>query len=185
LSRGWTVRFGKDGEPVPMDQLTPWTTLTNETHFSGVATYEKTVTVPPEMLRPGLALSFDFGHATAAQPGSEGLDGGARFRAALNPPVREAAILYVNHQRISSVWCPPYTVDVTGRLKAGENNIRIEVANLAVNYMAGIKLPNYDYEGLNRQFGNRFTPQNMGLIRPQPAGLTGPIRLLATVAAGP
>jgi hypothetical protein len=168
-----------------MDQLTPWTTLTNEIHFSGVATYEKTFTVPSEMLQPGLALSFDFGHATAAQPGSEGQDGGARFRAALNPPVREAAILYLNHQRIGSVWCPPYTVDVTGRLKAGENNIRIEVANLAVNYMAGIKLPNYDYEGLNRQFGNRFTPQNMGLIRPQPAGLTGPIRLLATAVTSP
>jgi hypothetical protein len=185
LSRAWTVRFGQDGRPVPMDQLTPWTTLTNEIHFSGVATYEKTFTVPSEMLQPGLALSFDFGHATAAQPGSEGQDGGARFRAALNPPVREAAILYLNHQRIGSVWCPPYTVDVTGRLKAGENNIRIEVANLAVNYMAGIKLPNYDYEGLNRQFGNRFTPQNMGLIRPQPAGLTGPIRLLATAVTSP
>ena len=185
LSHGWTVRFGPTGAPITMDPLVSWTALTNEIHFSGLATYEQTVTIAPEMLQPGVSVAFDFGPATASPPGSEGQDGGARFRAALNPPVREAAILYLNHQRIGSVWCPPYTVDVTGRLKAGENNIRIEVANLAVNYMAGIKLPNYDYEGLNRQFGNRFTPQNMGLIRPQPAGLTGPIRLLATAVTSP
>ena len=73
-------------------------------------------------------------------------------------------------------------IDVTGKLKAGENKIRIEAANLAVNYMAGIKLPNYNYKELTRHYGNRFQPQNLDLIRPLPSGLLGPVRLVAAVA---
>ncbi len=183
LSSGWTVRFAQDREPVAMEKLTSWTEVEGRTNFSGVATYEKTITVAPEMLKDGLSLSFDFGQTTASQPGSEGQDGGARFRAALNPPIREAAVLYLNDQRVGSVWCPPYLVEVTGKLKPSENKIRIEVANLAVNYMAGIKLPNYNYEGVTRQFGNRFQPQNLSLIQPLPSGLLGPVRLVATAAA--
>jgi hypothetical protein len=182
LSSGWTVRFGTNSEPVAMDKLADWTSLPDEKTFSGVATYEKTITVTPEMLQDGLSLSFDFGQATPSQPGSEGADGGPRFRAALNPPIREAAVIYLNDQRVGSLWCPPYALDVTGKLKPGENKIHIEVANLAINYMTSIKLPNYDYAGVTRQFGNRFTPQNMSLIQPLPSGLLGPVRLVATLA---
>jgi hypothetical protein len=135
------------------------------------------------MLQHGLSLSFDFGQATPSQPGMEGTAGGPRFRAALDPPVREAAVIYLNEQRVGSLWCPPYAIDVTGKLKSGENKIRIEVANLAINYMTGIKFPNYDYAGLTRQFGNRFTPQNLSLIQPLPSGLLGPVRLVATSAS--
>jgi hypothetical protein len=179
LSSGWTVRFGKDGAPIAMDTLASWTTLTNEINFSGVATYEKTVTIAPEMLKDGLSVSFDFGRWAPAQERG----GGQGYHASLEAPVREAAILYINDQRAGSVWCPPYSVDVTGKLKAGENKIRIEVANLAVNYMASIKLPNYDYEGVTRQFGNRFQPQNLNMIQPLPSGLFGPVRIVATAAA--
>jgi hypothetical protein len=182
LSSGWTVRFGTNSEPVAMDKLADWTSLPDEKTFSGVATYEKTITVTPEMLQDGLSLSFDFGQATPSQQGSEGADGGPRFRAALNPPIREAAVIYLNDQRVGSLWCPPYALDVTGKLKPGENKIHIEVANLAINYMTSIKLPNYDYAGVTRQFGNRFTPQNMSLIQPLPSGLLGPVRLVATPA---
>jgi hypothetical protein len=178
LSSGWTVRFGKDGAPVAMDTLASWTTLTNEINFSGVATYEKTITVEPGMLNDGLSVSFDFGQGTPAQ--ERGATQGVH--ADLEAPVREAAVVYLNDQRVGSVWCPPYSVDMTGKLKAGENKIRIEVANLAVNYMAGIKLPNYDYEGVTRQFGNRFQPQNLNLIQPLPSGLLGPVRLVAAAA---
>jgi hypothetical protein len=183
LSNGWTVTFGTNAELLAMDKLADWTSLPDGKTFSGVATYEKTIAVEPEMLQDGLSLSFDFGQATASQPGSEGADGGPHFRAALNPPIREAAVIYLNDQRVGSLWCPPYALDVTGKLKPGENKIRVEVANLAINYMTSIKLPNYDYSGVTRQFGNRFTPQNMSLIQPLPSGLLGPVRLVATAAA--
>jgi hypothetical protein len=179
LSSGWAVRFGTNAEPVAMDKLASWITLSDKINFSGVATYEKTVTVEPGMLNDGLSVSFDFGQETPTQ--DQGRAQG--IHANLDAPVREAAVLYLNDQRVGSVWCPPYSIDVTGKLKAGENKIRIEVANLAVNYMAGIKLPNYDYEGVTRQFGNRFQPQNMNLIQPLPSGLLGPVRLVAAAAA--
>ena len=175
LSTGWTVRFGTSGAPMAMDQLASWTTLTNGLHFSGVATYEKTITVAPGMLNNGLSVAFDFGQGT---PGLQER-GGQGSHADLTAPVREAAILYINDQRAGSVWCPPYSVDVTGKLKAGENKIRVEVANLALNYMAGIQFPNYDYAGVTRQYGNRFQPQGLNLIQPMPSGLLGPVRLVA------
>jgi hypothetical protein len=102
------------------------------------------------------------------------------YRVALDPPVREAAILYLNNQRIASLWAPPYSIDVTGKLKPGENTVRIEVANLAINYMAGIELPNYNYAGVTQKYGNRFQPQNLDMVQPLPSGLLGPLRLIAT-----
>ena len=118
---------------------------------------------------------------SASRKPSQERAGGQGYHANLDAPVREAAIVYVNDQRVGSVWCPPYAIDVTGKLKAGENKIRIEVANLAVNYMASIKLPNYDYAGVTEKYGNRFQPQDLNLIQPLPSGLLGPVRLVATV----
>ncbi|MGD1086135.1 MAG: glycosyl hydrolase [Verrucomicrobiota bacterium] len=181
LSTGWTVKFGKDGAAMPMEKLTSWTEIQSKLNFSGVATYEKTISVAPEMLKEGLSLAFDFGQATPTP--SAGGRGGMGYRVALDPPVREAAILYLNNQRVASLWAPPYTIDVTGKLKAGENTVRIEVANLAINYMASIKLPNYNYTGVTNTYGNRFQPQNLDLVRPLPSGLLGPLRLMATSAA--
>jgi hypothetical protein len=176
LSSNWTVRFGTNAAPVAMDTLASWTTLTNEINFSGVATYEKTISVEPGMLNDGLSVSLDFGQGTPVQE-----RGGQGFRAEIDAPIREAAVIYINDERVGSVWCPPYSIDVTGKLKAGENKIRIEVANLAVNYMASIKLPNYDYAGVTREFGNRFQPQNLNLIQPLPSGLLGSVRLVTSV----
>jgi len=178
LSAGWTVRFGTNSAPVTMDTLASWTTIPDKINFSGVATYEKTVVVAPGMLQAGLSVSLDFGKGTIPQERG----GGQGYHASLDGPIREAAVIYINDQRAGSVWCPPYSIDVTGKLKAGENKIRVEVANLAINYMAGIKLPNYDYEGVTRQFGNRFQPQNLNLIQPLPSGLLGPVRLVAAAA---
>jgi hypothetical protein len=185
LTSNWTVTFGKGWNvtsvngsmKVAMDKLTSWIDLPNDKNFSGVATYEKTISVEPGMLNAALSVNLDFGQGTPSQE-----RGGQGYHAELDAPVREAAVVYVNDQRVGSVWCPPYAIDVTGKLKAGENKIRIDVANLAVNYMASIKLPNYDYEGVTRQFGNRFQPQNLNLIEPLPSGLLGPVRLVAAPA---
>ena len=85
--------------------------------------------------------------------------------------------MYVNGQRAGAVWRPPFAVNLTGLLKAGTNGIRIEVANLAVNHMAGKPLP--DYRLLNQRYGVRFEPQDMDKIKPEPSGLLGPVRLVA------
>jgi hypothetical protein len=99
------------------------------------------------------------------------------MRAMLEGPVREAAIVYINGKRAGSVWCPPYRVDVSDLLQTGENRIRIVVANLAINELAKGPLP--DYKALNAKYGERFQPQDMSHLEPQPSGLLGPVRLIA------
>ena len=99
------------------------------------------------------------------------------MRALLEGPVREAAIVELNGQRVGSVWCPPYSIDVTDYLKSGDNMLRIIVANTAINYMAGHALP--DYRLLNLRYGERFQPQDMDKVQPILSGLLGNIRLNA------
>jgi hypothetical protein len=53
------------------------------------------------------------------------------------------------------------------------------VANLALNHMAGRALPNYRL--LNLRYGVRFQDQDMDKVQPIPAGLFGPIRLMAVL----
>ncbi len=74
------------------------------------------------------------------------------------------------------MWCPPYALDVSQALREGRNQIRIEVANLAINAMAGRALPSYRL--LNARYGTRFEPQDMDKVRPEPSGLLGDIRLV-------
>ena len=99
------------------------------------------------------------------------------MRALLEGPVREAAVVTVNGRRAGAVWCPPYSVDVTELLKSGENTLRIQVGNTAINHMAGRALP--DYRLLNLRYGERFQPQDMDKVQPVPSGLLGPIRLIS------
>jgi len=171
LSAGWNVRFGPQGPAVTMDTLRSWTDDDATQYFSGVATYEKSVIVPAAMIAKGLAVRLDFGEGRPIPP--ERLTNG--MRAWLDPPVREAATVFVNDQRAGSLWAPPYTLTVTDLLRPGANAFRIEVANVAINHMAGRALP--DYRLLNLRYGTRFEPQDMDKVRPVPAGLTGPITL--------
>jgi len=171
LSTGWLVRFGDGGAPRAFDRLRSWTDDPETRDFSGVATYEKTVDVPAGMLAAGRRVQLDFGETRPVPPVAQ-----ARQQAWLEAPVREAAVVYVNGQRVGAVWCPPYALEVGRLLKAGPNTIRIEVANLAVNYMASRALP--DYKLLNRRYGVRFEPQDMDKLQPVTAGLVGTIRLV-------
>ena len=97
------------------------------------------------------------------------------MRAWLESPVREAAVVYVNGERAGAVWRPPYQVDVTKFLHAGNNTIRVETSNLAINELAGRRPP--DYKLLNLKYGVRFVPQDMENLQPLPSGLLGPIRV--------
>jgi hypothetical protein len=181
LSDAWSVTFGKGAKPVVMEKLHSWTEDEATRSFAGVVTYEKKVAVPAEMLAAGNRVALSLGEAKPAGGDTGGMGavrgGGSRMQARIEAPVREAAVVYVNGRRAGAVWCPPYTVDVTGLLKRGENEIRIDVANLAVNFMAGRPLP--DYKALNARYGERFQPQDMDQIEPVTSGLLGPIQLIA------
>jgi hypothetical protein len=173
LSSGWQVAFGENSKPIMMDHLRSWTVDEETRYFSGVATYEKDIDVKENLLQQGLMVRLDFGEGTAIPQ----LNLRAGMQAWLDGPVREAAVVYVNGQRAGSVWCPPYSLDLTRLLRRGENRLRIVVGNLALNYMAGHRLP--DYRLLNLRYGERFQAQDMDKVRPVPSGLLGSIRLVA------
>jgi glycosyl hydrolase family 106( putative alpha-L-rhamnosidase) len=173
LSTGWRVSFGNNARTVTMDQLRSWTDADDTRYFSGTATYEKEVNVPSNFLQTGQTARLDFGEGTPIAEQSIR----AGMQTWLDAPVREAAVVYINDQRAGSIWSPPYQLDVTSLLRPGDNKIRIVVANLALNYMAGRRQP--DYRLLNLRYGERFQPQDMDKVQPIPSGLLGPIRLLS------
>lgn len=173
LSADWRVTVGAGDRPQSFAKLRSWTETEATRFYSGTAGYEKEITVPANWLRSGSAvlLSFGEGNAVPVQPRKNGM------RAWLDAPVRDAAVVYVNGQRAGSLWCPPYSIDVTKLLKPGANSLRIVVGNTAINYLAGHKQP--DYRELNQRYGERFQPQDMENLQPLPSGLLGPVRLVA------
>ncbi len=176
LSRDWHVSFGPGQPAESWPALRSWTDEERTRYFSGVASYTKTVSVPPGLLARGIGVTLDFGEARPIPQGGPKV----RHQAWIDAPVRDAAVVWVNGQRAGSVWCPPYAVDVTRLLRPGTNDLRIDVANTAINHMAGRALP--DYRLLNLRYGTRFEPQDMDRVAPLPAGLFGPIRLVAAPA---
>jgi hypothetical protein len=172
LSRDWRVSFGPGGVFTQMPELTSWTANDATRHFSGVATYEKDLDIPADLITDNLEFKLDFGPGSAIP--MQALRNG--MQAWYEGPVREAAVVYINDKRAGTLWCPPYSVDVTGMLRAGSNKIRVMVGNTAMNHMAGRSLP--DYRLLNLRYGERFQPQDMDKMQPIPSGLLGPVRLI-------
>ena len=167
LRSGWKVTFAGSSEPVVMTALRSWTEYKTRKYFSGRATYEKTVTIDQAMAASQHPLFLNFGEGTPVT--AQERRSGSGMRAMLEGPVRESAVVYVNGKPAGSVWRPPYEVDVSGLLHAGENTIRVVVANLAINKMA--KGPLWDYKALNAKYGERFQDQDMANLQPLPSGL--------------
>ena len=172
LSGNWKVRFGKSGIEEEMPKLASWTENAKTLYYSGVATYTKSFEAPAE-LASGARLVLDFGEGTPIQNPRRHMG----TQALLDPPIRAAAVIFVNGKRAAELWHPPYRIDVTPLVKPGTNLLEVEVANTAINERAGASLP--DYRLLWERYGRRFEPQDMNNLQPIPSGLLGPVRLLA------
>jgi hypothetical protein len=175
ISADWKLTFAGSSSARSMSQLKSWTDDDGARFYSGKATYEKSVDIPQAMLRTGHPLYMNFGEGepvTTAERRS-----GSGMRAMFESPVREAAEVYVNGKLAGTVWHPPYELNVTSLLHAGGNSIRVVVANLALNELAKGPLP--DYTALKARYGDRFQPQDLQNLQPVPAGLLGPVRIIA------
>ncbi len=166
FTNDWKVNI--NNQSLLMKRLTSWTENENTRYFSGTATYENTVNVSAKFK----SASLSFGQGTPIQ--STPLRNGSRTW--LDAPIRDAAVVYVNDQRVGAIFCPPYSINISSFLKSGENKIRIEVANTAINYLAGHRLP--DYKLLTLRYGDRFQPQDMENLQQLPSGLLGNIKLI-------
>jgi hypothetical protein len=173
LTHDWKVKFA--GTSIERTEQTPtsWADNPDTRFYSGIATYTRKLRLTEAALKGDHSLVLDFGAGTpvAADPKIKSGE-----RALLDGPIREAAVITINGQRAGSVWHPPYTVDVTKQLHAGENTIEVQVANTAINLLAGHAPA--DYHLLNARYGERFIPQDVNNLQPLPSGMLGPVHLL-------
>jgi hypothetical protein len=112
----WTVSFDPAwGGPaeVAFPELVSWTDRPEEgiRHYSGTATYRRTVSLPEALRRRHLAL--DLGE------------------------VRELAEVRVNGRSLGVVWSPPFRVDLGDALRPGDNTIEVDVVNFWPNRIIG------------------------------------------------
>jgi hypothetical protein len=147
-----------------LPELTPW----KDSFYSGKVQYTKTFTL--NGVSGSLWLDFGEGTKVEANPMPNGM------RAWLESPVRESALVYVNGALAGTIWHPPYRVEVTRFVHAGANELKVVVANLAINEMAGKPLP--DYRLLNMRYGERFVPQGFEGLQALPAGMLGAVKLI-------
>lgn len=160
LSGPWQLEF-KDGGPfipaaVKLDSLVDWTTLpdTAVTSFSGKGVYTTNFNLPARSAREYL-LSLD--------------------------KVHESAHIWVNGQDAGIMWSIPFTLRIGKYLRAGKNEIRIEVANLMANrirYMDQHHIPWRQYHEINFVNINYkdFDASNWQI---QPSGLAGQVTITA------
>ena len=177
LSGGWRIHFAGAAPAQPLKELTSWTEISGKEYYSGEADYTRSISIdhaPKQEER----IDLDFGTGTPITdnrpPNSSGM------RALLDPPVREAAIIFVNGKRAGSLWHPPYRIDITRFVHSGANQVEVRVYNTAINLLAG--QPKRDYSALNAKYGERFQPQDMNNLQPIPSGLIGSIRLIKQAA---
>jgi alpha-L-rhamnosidase len=173
LAHDWKVTFDKTGAKETMPALESWTDIDEEKYYSGTATYERSVDIPENVARAGRVI-LDFGVGSPV-PRTQLHQAGTRTW--YDAPLRDVAQVYVNGKLAGSVWHPPYNIDVAPYLRAGANDFKIVVANTAINELAGRAGP--DYRLLNLRYGERFTPQDMDHLEPQPSGILGPLRLVS------
>ncbi|MEI7903185.1 MAG: glycosylhydrolase-like jelly roll fold domain-containing protein, partial [bacterium] len=157
LTGPWTVQFdpkwGGPAQPAVFNDLTDWTDRSDLgiKYYSGIATYRKAFSltqIPGGKTYLGLGVVHDM----------------ARVR--------------LNGRDLGVVWCVPWRVEVTGIIKAGANQLEIEVANRWPNRMIGDKQP----DDANARTTGRYTFSTHDPYKQQspllPSGLRGPVRLL-------
>ena len=151
----WRVRF-QAGRGAPEEahfpELISWTESGDERmrHFSGIAEYTLRFTPPADMLEVDSAVELDLGR------------------------VAGIARVVLNDEALGIAWKPPYTVDLSGRLRPGENELRCEVANTWHNRLVGDSALPPEKRLTRTNIRGPFRPETPLLE----SGLLGPVRLV-------
>jgi len=80
-------------------------------HFSGTATYTRSIDVPAGAIRPGRRIYLDLGR------------------------VEVLSSVTVNGRELGTAWKEPYRIDITDAVRPGSNDISLAVTNLWANRM--------------------------------------------------
>lgn len=192
FSGDWQVTFPSLRRFVTERVPTDWIADPATKFYSGVAVYQRDFVL--KSLPVGSVYLDVEGGSPLAEPAQTAPDKTARpagsalpnplvtrtgpgMQAWYNPPIREAALVFVNGHRAGALWHPPYRLEVGPYLKAGENHIEIRVYNTAINAWAA--QPPHDYRPLIAKYGDRFQMQDLDKVQPVSSGLLGAVRLVA------
>jgi hypothetical protein len=176
----WDVVFPTSGvapQTLKFERLVSWSQRPepNVKYFSGTATYRTAFTVPADTMARGRRLYLDLGGVQV---------------------IAQAAL---NGQDLGVLWKPPFQLEVTDRIVAGENRLEVRVTNLWPNRMIGDEQlpedsrrnpdgtlkawPAWLQEGKPSPTGRqtftswRLWKKGEALLE---SGLIGPVRLVAT-----
>lgn len=154
LEGAWEVSFDPEWggpEKVAFEKLQDWTKRPEQEikYYSGMATYRKYFD-RPATLPTDRKIDLDLG------------------------TVHAIARVTLNGKDLGVVWCAPWRVDITHALKAAENHLEIEVANLWANRLIGDASKPQE-ERITRATAN---PYNAGSTL-LPSGLLGPVTVRA------
>ena len=190
LTGDWNVDFTGLSKTQPEPRLRDWTADPLTLHYSGEAVYTRDFML--NRVEPMSYLEVDGGTALPGAPNvdpeehvTRRADGtpdplvtgtGPGMHAYFDPPIHEAALVYINGQEAGALWHPPYRLDVSKLLKAGTNHIEIHVYNTALN--AWSAEPPHDYGPLKAKYGDRFQMQDLDRVKPIPSGIVGTIKLV-------
>lgn len=148
-------------------------------YFAGTAVYTKSISIDGAHLKAGKQVILDLG------------------------TVNDIVAVKINGKAMGVLWYPPYTMDVSGNVKAGINNLEIAVTNNWANRLIGDEQEPIDFEwGPDRGTNGRAMkayPEWFIQNQPRPskgrktfsiwyyyrkdsplkpAGLAGPVRLI-------
>ncbi len=117
----WDVRFNPrwgGPERIVFDELCDWTQRPEPgiRHYSGTATYRKTIELPESYT--GKRLWIDFGK------------------------VCDLAVVRINGQPLGTLWKAPWRVEITQAVRPGDNELEIDILNPWNNRLVGdLNLP--------------------------------------------
>jgi hypothetical protein len=172
LSKDWYVIFPSVRRSLKESTPTDWTSVPATRFYSGVAVYQRDFTLKT-LPTAAVFLQVNGGAPMTESPNAHP---GPGMRAWYDPPIREAAVVYINGHRAGALWHPPYSLELGQYLKRGENHIEIRVYNTAINAWAA--LPPHDYRPLIARYGDRFQMQDLDQVKPVPSGLLGSVHLV-------
>ncbi len=160
LTGPWTLAFTgeqpKVGKTFKLDSLQTWETLGNDSAavMMGTGVYTTKIRLTKRDLQG--QWQIDLGD------------------------VRESARVYINGKFIGCAWSVPFVLDCQNTLKAGDNEIRIEVTNLPANRIA-----DYDRRGIKWRKMEEINVVDINYKRttyenwePVPSGLNSEVRLI-------
>ncbi|MGN6800463.1 MAG: glycosyl hydrolase, partial [Ginsengibacter sp.] len=159
----WSVTFTKGwGAPqsATFPKLISWTDSPDNgiKYYSGNAVYKNSFTYSsdPNNLK-GKRLYLDLGE------------------------ISKVASVWLNGEYLGITWAYPYRIDVTNKVRKGENSLKIEVANTWSNRIVGDALEDQHFTNTNIKYSSGRVPwDKTPLIK---SGLLGPVTLQAVEIA--